>query len=347
MNSDSNVDDLSTEMASASLDDGGTDPEQLLFKPPLDSKAYKSLDDIPRYLYRVFVPSSDAKTDSIWVRSKSVLQGRSSSTKDIFDYENQQSIAYQLNMHLRWRRNGYAENNFVSWTSSLLFAIQYIYYRRFKDHDKPSLNDIELHVIDTTSFPTGTFMHDLDLMDFFGEYDYDRHPHYYPPNYNLPNLRTFRNEHLEGYYFGEYLSQGSLKIESNFQMITANVLFDNDRLHRLQPAFAALYRDPEDGVPKWADAVIDLRKAIWPQTTRLLSSAEINRRLQAVKEIVDNSAPSYRFPLGIYLAALTGTESTTEDQGTADDNVIFQFFRLGTWDGRLRATLTPRRRHVY
>lgn len=336
------MDSLNNAMASTSLTENRTATE-LVFKPYPGTEADRALDNIPRYLFRVFAPSSDARTDGIWVHSKSVRQGLSSSTKDIFSFRDpaeRQEIAYQLNMHLRWWGNDDVEDNFVSWTSSLLFAIQYIYYRRYKDHDNPSFSDMNLCVIDTSQFPRGTFMCDLDLMRSFGEFDYPSHPDYRPSHYNLANLHNLRTRHPGGYYFGEFLSQGSLRIQNNFQMIPANILFENDRLRRLNLDFDNLYSPEYDNV-KWAAAVVELRKSIWPSTLQRLSSAVMESRLQAVKEIVDNVAPGWRFPLAIYLAALIGCESTTDEQGTANDNIFFQFFRLSTWDGRLWDNLTP------
>jgi hypothetical protein len=341
MGTNLDMDSLNNAMASTSLTEKETSTE-LPFRPQLGTEADKALDNIPRYLFRVSAPSSDAEMDGLWVHSKSVKQGRNASTKDIFSFRDpteRQEIAYQLNMHLRWWGNEDVEDNFVSWTSSLLFAIQYIYYRRHTDKVKPSFSDMHLYIIDTSLFPRGTFMCDLDLMRSFAALDYPSHPDHRPIHYNLANLQNLRTSHPKGYYFGEYLSQGSLNIQNKFQMIPANNLFENDRLRRLNPEFDNLYSPGHDNI-KWAAAVVELRKSIWPSTLPLLSSAVLKSRLQAVKEIVDNVAEDWRFPIAIYLAALIGCESTTDGQGTENDNIFFQFFRLGTWDGRFSNNLT-------
>lgn len=228
-----------------------------------------------------------------------------------------ENIAHVLYLHLRWWPDDSVEDNFVSWTSSLLFAIQYIYYRHLHTGlDGSSLADIKLYVVDTTKFPKGTFMCDMDLMKIFSEFDGE--------------LNDFQRLRQGGkYYFGEYLSQGSLKIENKCHVIPAQVLFEQDRLRRLQPQFAELRRYPKSGKPGWANKVLDYRSAIWPlaETLPVLSSAEMSKRLQAVREIIDHVAPGWKYPLAIYFAALVGCESEVEVQGTGIDTELLAFFR--------------------
>jgi hypothetical protein len=335
------VDNLAETLGRAGLGDRGRGPypEQLLFKPPLGSKASQSLGDIPNYLFRVVSPKSAGKTNRMWARSESARQHEISSTKDIFSFkgpEDRQTKAFELTVHLQWYGDIYeAEDNFVSWTSSLLFAIQYIYYRHHHDIPGPSLNDIQLYVIDTSLFPRGTFMRDLDLIESFREFDRENTSGQY---WNLKSLHSLRT--TKGFYFGEYLSQGSLKIENKCRKIPAKILFDNNRLRRLQPAFNKLYMPPPCRKDtKWAKAVIDVRKAIWPPILPVLSSLEISDRLAALKEILDtmdtyDSQHGWTFPLGIYLAALAGFGPAT-DTHTESCGLFFEKFQSATWGGKL------------
>ncbi|CAG8898335.1 unnamed protein product [Penicillium egyptiacum] len=337
------TDSLAEAMGRTSLGDI-TEPEQLLFNPSPRGGADQCLKDIPRYLFRVVAPKSDGDTNGTWAHSKSAHEKNITSTQDVFSFlggTNQHTKAFELTVHLQWYGHRYTvEDNFVSWTSSLLFAIQFIYYRRFSEDDKPSWNDIKLYVIDTTCFPTGTFMRDLDLIQSFSGVDNHKSDKNNSPKYwNLRSLYSLRTD--KGYYFGEYLSQGSLKIENRSQMIPANILFENDRLRRLQPKFAGLYSARGDPDPRLADAVINLRKEIWSETTPLLSPSELHNRLQAVKEIVDNVAPGWRFPLGIYLAALIGPASEIERQPFPNYNTLFEYFRSGILDDQEHSGLEP------
>lgn len=157
-------------------------------------------------------------------------------------------------------------------------------------------------------------MRDSDLIDIFCEYDED-----------LKYLQSLRNG--PNFYFGEYLSQGPLKIENKCQVIPAEVLFQQDRLRRIQPRFAEMPSNTTRN-PGWAKEVIRLRRAIWPGfDLTLLSSAEMIDRLQPIEEIMNNIAAGWRFPIAIYFAALIDSESSIKEQETATDNVFFAFFR--------------------
>ncbi|KAJ5395037.1 uncharacterized protein N7487_009340 [Penicillium crustosum] len=296
------MENLSDQMRNASLGDPSEDPNHLLFKPQAGSGlAPTALDEIPR-----------GTTNGMWVRSESAYQNRNFFTEDIFfnlDDEKRTTIARTLNLHLRWWYQAKNPDKFVSWTSSLPFAIQYIYYRHLSPDDGSSLEDIKLYVIDTTQFPRGTFLRDLDLMNAFGQYD-DR-----PSRCNLESFRNLR--HKPSYDFGEYLSQGSLNIEGKREIISATSLFEGDRLRRLQPHFRVFDGFPfKDGKPVWASEVIRLRYVIWHAADiRDLSPEEMEGRLEAVKEIVQDLEPSWRYPLAIYFTSLIGSGSPNTETG--------------------------------
>lgn len=322
------MDNLTEKLGNASLDDKSEGLENLPFSPQADSGMAKTAldDNIPRYLFRVVSPNSHGYTDERWVRSMSAHQNRSSSMEDIFtnlDREKRTNIARALNSHLQWCSKCEVEDNFVSWTSSLLSAIQYIYYRHVSSRDGSCLAEIKLYIIDTTQFPRGTFLRDLDLIDTFCGSDCD-----------LKRFQDMRNG--PEYYFGEYLSQGPLKIENKCQMIPADILFEKDRLRRIQPQFAEvaqIRRDTVGGKPPWAKEVNRLRRTLWPGTNlSILSMAEMSDRLQVVEEIIQNFASGWRFPIAIYFAALIGSESLIEEQETADDNTFLAYFQSSSFD---------------
>lgn len=301
------MDILTKAMSSAHLSDETAEPEQLLFNPGPDIRISKTaLQNIPRYLFRVVSPESAGETNEEWVHSHAALFDDNPLTEDIFfnlDREKKKEVAQKLNSHLRWKCTYDPEDNFVSWTSSLLFAIQYIYYRHLSFKDGSALEEIQLYVIDTTMFLQGTFMRDLDLINIFCDYDRDLE--------NLRGLRTTR-----GYYFGEYLSQGSLKIEGKCQVIPADILFDQDRLHRIQPEFMEFRYDIE---PRWANEVLRLRRAIWPPDgSAPLSMAEIRGRLQAIVEIVQVLEDDWAIPISIHFAALIGSRAAFPSEPIRD-----------------------------
>ncbi|KAB8067781.1 hypothetical protein BDV29DRAFT_196174 [Aspergillus leporis] len=289
------MNNLTRALRNTYLSDRPEELEQLQFRPQAGSGlSQTALDEIPRYLFRVVSPHSVGETNKTWVRSESALRNERSSMEDIFlnlDTVKRTTIARTLNLHLRWWPKGELRDNFVSWTSSLLFAIQYIYYRHLSPEDESSLEQIKLYIIDTT------------------------------------RLQYLRNETIQ--YFGEYLSQGSLKIEGKCEMISAQSFFESDRLRRLQPHFLEFHDVPfSNGKPIWVKEVIRLHETIWPFTDLpILSSAEMADRLEAVKEIIQNLTPSWRYPLAIYLTALIGSISIIEDKGAAIDNIFLSCFQ--------------------
>lgn len=316
------MDSLTETMDNVRLEDSCGELEELLFRPQADSGLPENaLDQIPRYLFRVVSPRSDGETNETWVRSESAYRNRESSMEDIFfglDTKKRTTIARTLNLHLRWWPKDDVEDNFVSWTSSLLFALCYIYYRHLSSKDGSKLEDFKLYVIDTTRFPRGTFIRDLDLIDTFREFDN------HPPWKDLENFQSLRKDRI--HYFGEYLSQGALKIAGKHQMVSAKLLFDGGLLRRLQPEFAEIQF--MNRKPEWAKRVLRLRDSIWlsPEPQRL-PSLEMLKRLRAVGEIADKLEPDWRFPIAIYFAALISQQSETEDLVTATDNVFFAYFR--------------------
>jgi hypothetical protein len=50
--------------------------------------------------------------------------------------------------------------------------------------------------------------------------------------------------------------------------------------------------------------------------------------------ILRGLTPSWRFPLAIYFIALIGSETVTSDQGDADDNVFFEYYRFPFFYGK-------------
>jgi hypothetical protein len=167
---------------------------------------------------------------------------------DIFSRDGEQKkVADMLSRHLRWWRGD--EDNLVSWTSSLLFALVYIFHLRANVLDRSSFEAIFLCVVDTTLFPPGVFLRDLDLIRAFRAFD--------------PKLNAFGNLRLNSrggsLYFGEYLSQGALRIKDKCQIVSARAMIDQG-LYDLQPKFREFARWPPEAPPPWANPVLELRR---------------------------------------------------------------------------------------
>lgn len=223
------------------------DAEYLPFCPPDEIKqTMEGFGNIPRYLFRVFTPKSGGITDKFWTKSLDAsLSGKDHKT-DIFARVDKRPVAKMINSHLRWQEC--TGDNLVSWTSSLLVALMYIFYLQATTWKKLTFDNIHLCVIDTNRFRRGAFLRDMDLIRAFKSFESD-----------LTRLETLRSKHhrnLSGYYyFGEYLSQGALKIERKCAIVPAQAIIDKG-LYSLLPRFASLESQKS---PKWADAVVEFR----------------------------------------------------------------------------------------
>lgn len=171
---------------------------------------------IPRYLYRLVAPQSAGITNSSSVVPP-MVHGYS---KDIFQLPTPKAANLLLN-HLLWQRGHEDGCNLMSWTSSLLFALQYALYRHRKDGD--DLRHIHLIILDTALFPAGTFIQDMEIMRSFQAAD--------------PRLQKFVEFRESEYYFGEYLTQGRLAIQNRCACTSVQKMIDLG-LFSLQPALA-------------------------------------------------------------------------------------------------------------
>lgn len=229
-----------------------------------------------------------------------------SSRVDILARDNDRQVASMLNRHLRWQEG--PEDNLVSWTSSLLFALVYIFHLRANSRDGSAFDNIYLCVIDTGSFPRGVFLRDMDLISAYQLFDED--------------LLDFRRLRLKGsYYFGEYLSQGVLKIEDKCQIVSAQAIIDQG-LFVLQPEFEE-FKDWElTPRPPWVHPVIRLREAFYRKT---IEPQRVVEELQAAANIARLFEPRWILPMSANLIAMRPRRS--------EDNAILQAFTGAPFTG--------------
>jgi hypothetical protein len=98
-----------------------------------------------------------------------------------------EEVREMLKMHLRWRKD--YDSDFVSWTSSLLFALQRAIYAVQKG-DNPA--NVLICILDTWKMGAETFYHAESLLDL----------------YSVPNEGKLRHH----YYTAEFLSKGALNL---------------------------------------------------------------------------------------------------------------------------------------
>ena len=175
-----------------------------LFYPPASYEVKLQMiatTDIPQYLFRTFDRWSSGRNDDNIVASiASITESLEESRKDLLSLPKHEA-ADMLHTHLTKKcSGGQASDNLMSWTSSLLFAIQYAIWRRSQFGCHPA--DIKICAVDTRKFPRGQFARDMWLLQAYRatavKLDGD-----------IERFFRFRLED-ERYHNGEYLSQGSV-----------------------------------------------------------------------------------------------------------------------------------------
>ncbi|KAK4096623.1 hypothetical protein N658DRAFT_519097 [Parathielavia hyrcaniae] len=266
------LDDISGGLHSLRLDP----PDCLPFNPSGERDWLRAtFNDVPRYLFRVFTPKSRGRTDQTWTRSMDATNGIPNARLDIFARDNEGEVADMLNRHLRWWKGD--EDNLVSWTSSLLFALVYIFHLHANTTHGSELKDISLCVVDTTFFPTGVFLRDLDL------------------------IRAFRasDEFLDD--FGDLQLKNRGGIEDKCKLVSAQAMIDRG-LYDLQPRFKEFAAWPKAWRPPWANPVLELRKEF---NRELGDACEVSLKEQlAAMNIADLFGGRWALPLAANAFAL-------------------------------------------
>ncbi|KAL3456234.1 hypothetical protein BJX64DRAFT_294283 [Aspergillus heterothallicus] len=187
------------------------------------------LDQIPRYLFRTFDHKSFGRTDEDIVSSTACEGQKPLSKFDIFSLDKNLAMSI-VDRHMNpWAVKDYEKqppDNFMSWTSSLLYAVQYTLYRRH--HYGCSSEQIQICVVDTTKFPRGQFIHAKRLL------------HAYYKLVKGIDMRHSISTRLLVYIYqnGEYLSQGSFQ-HSHGSCVVSLANLEASGLYSLYPEFTA------------------------------------------------------------------------------------------------------------
>ena len=245
---------------------------------------------VDRYLFRLFDGHSDGSTNNEWVKSRDAKQTQFHHDTDVFERKDHRKAARALRRHLRWERQPEEEDNFVSWSSSLLLVLQYAFYRKalFPDH---KLEDMQLCVVDTTKLPNGVFFSDTALIEAFSKYDCDP-----TDRKSLSSLKTLRRSQ---YYFGEYLSQGALYIKECCAIVFMDTIVSKG-LYDLREEFQVANRSSNQ---KWANEVLNLRKSFRSSEVKR-PSLVTDRELIAALNIGHSYGSVWRLPIALAFLAL-------------------------------------------
>jgi hypothetical protein len=250
-----------------------------------------SLGQVDRYLFRLFDRYSDGYTDNKWVKSRDAVNTNFHFDKDVFATKDRSRAAGALRRHLQWDGRPEEEDNFVSWSSSLLLVLQYAFYRRaYYAYQGHKLEDIFLCIVDTTMLPDGVFLSDMPLIKAFSRYT-DREA--YKSLEHLKNLRQ------GSYYFGEYLSQGALQVEGCCAIVSMGDIV-GDGLYELRGEFEAAALTSNKS---WANAVLRLRET-FSCSGSVSPPLTTHGEIEAALRIGNKFGPSLALPIGLAFLAL-------------------------------------------
>ena len=222
---------------------------------------------IPRYLFRVHDYTSAGITTTSHVIPGAVRSKSHGMRDDIFSYP-PDTASEELHRHFTWNTSAESHSNFTSWTSSLLFALQYGFFRHQRGRNPVSLENIHLTVIDTQDFRPGIFVKDLEIMKALCSSS----PRITP----LHAFLAFRENPTsagEEFYFGEYLSQGDLGVQGSCAQTSMHELISMG-LYDLQPAFA-----DERSWGLWSKAVLEHRRPFMSPPSPEVTQADVRKAI--------------------------------------------------------------------
>ncbi|KXH69608.1 hypothetical protein CSAL01_12759 [Colletotrichum salicis] len=275
-----------------------TEADCLPFQPTQEMKrTLETLDDTPRYLFRIFSPKSCGITDKTWTKSMDARYAAADCKTDIFLRVDKHKVAGMIYSHLNWLES--PSDNLVSWTTSLLFALVYVFHLRANARNASTFANIFLCIVDTTCFPQRVFLRDMDLIRA-----------YKPFNLGLKDFEVLRSRNQGQFYFGEYLSQGALRIEDKCEVVSAQAIIDQN-LYGLLPELENFAQWKAQLRPPWAKPVVKLREKFF---TEIAERQGISRDgLRMAINISNLFGQRWRMPMAINLIALSPHRSDDTD----------------------------------
>lgn len=277
------ISELTESFENTTLNDGAP-----VFSPRKHARwSNLELQPVPRFLFRIYTPISDGITNEHQASSRDAAAGKQTSNEDIFSTSTLETTAIQIADHLWWRR-WRRDDNLVSWSSSALFLLLYIFYRHHDSSDGSSLDDIRLLVVDTKKFQDHTFIRDTDLISAFKEFDTREEK-------SLDSMDRLRKK--PDYYFGEYLSQGALRISGKCSTVSAQTMIDRGLLN-----LHAVFKEAYDGTHRgrWVDPVLMARNTIGFASQNPSAAPE---QLVVAFDIALAFGGDWRLPIAVQLLA--------------------------------------------
>ncbi|KAI1026342.1 hypothetical protein LB503_012831 [Fusarium chuoi] len=263
------------------------------FEPKPGQENLFKFGKIPTYLFRLHVPRSKGDTSTTRVMAPA-SSGRTAyhrdglpCSQDILQLPTQKATS-RLKDHLLWHCNRFNKSpcNLMSWSSSLLFLLQYALYRHTRDFEpNPQFADIKIIMIDTRDFPEKTFLRDLDALEWLRE---------------ELDLKKLHEKRRAQFYFGEYLTQGCLDIKGKCVEMTMQQLVDGGLFTVICPAL----NKPNNNWADWAIPVCELRVGI--RENHIVDQKQIRSAIFVAKGCVGDR---FLVPFALMLLGLRSQQS--------------------------------------
>jgi hypothetical protein len=217
-----------------------------LFLPPPSIEDYVSV-EVPKYLFRTFDAYSSGINDDSVIASAASMAGDQNSFRSNFLALEEQVTGAQLiynHSHKPLSGQGEKNDNFMSWTSSLAFAVQYAIYRAHTKGRPES--DVKICAIDTTMFPPRQFVRDISLLKVYQK----AAESIGDPVWDFFKFRLYNAD----FYNGEYLSQGIVNHAGRSCIVSLE--------HIKQAGLAELYPEfkEKQGKIRWSKRLVKLRE---------------------------------------------------------------------------------------
>ncbi|EWZ87339.1 hypothetical protein FOWG_09226 [Fusarium oxysporum f. sp. lycopersici MN25] len=267
-----------------------------LFEPKPGQENLFIFDKTPTYLFRLHVPRSKGDTSTVHVMAPAFLgrtayhRDRLPCGEDLLQLPTKIATS-RLKDHLRWKCNHLKKSpcNLMSWSSSLLFLLQYALYRHTTDFEpKPQFPNIKIIMIDTRDFPEQTFLRDLDALEWLHE----------EPD---PVFKRLYNNRNGRFYFGEYLTQGYLDITGKCVEMTMQQLVDGGLFTVICPALDK----PQNDWKEWPKAVCN-RLRVDIASNKAVDQKQIRTAIFLARDCVGDR---FLVPLALMLLGLRSRQS--------------------------------------
>ncbi|KAF4993921.1 hypothetical protein FDECE_13272 [Fusarium decemcellulare] len=241
-----------------------------LFYPPAASNVAQSIDspfkNAARYLFRAFDRKSSGTNNDDVVASTMSKSERGTDILSLATHDAAKMLLGHLN---KGPFNGLARDNLMSWSSSLMFVIQYAIWRSQVGKLPPS--EVRICAIDTTKFPNGQFVRDMVLLKAYQDAEL---------NEGQKSFLRFRLGRAD-YDNGEYLSQGLVNHGGRSSTFSLQDLVD--------AGLYELYPELEDAESRqyWTNRVKSLRRS-W-DTEQETTIQEIRHAFDVAERCVQSS----------------------------------------------------------